>query len=358
MKSKWMQEQEARLRRQAREKAQQKQTKEETEETGDQECAKQKPATKASKPEIERKKSENCEPPVEQDGSDIEITDEQENKFQELMALYLKPWDDPDMLGFKFKENELWEWLMNKSRAMYDLIVFANDQVGEEGFKHVNREHFSLRLACVASDYFTARVRASWEATLAGVFVEMDANIPAMIATVFGQDESTIRKSLITVKEWDEIQNVVRRPLRDPNFVRDARGGNRRSEIDLSTDEKRAFVARVDALRPVWKYITKFFDNNEYESGCLRMLADSARFAEITRPCLPAPPADLLVDAFRRRGQTRGKTDRAGFLQSQRMPDELSPLAFALTQTAREMGLSEDYEARRKNYQAWGKATR
>lgn len=115
--------------------------------------------------------------------------------------------------------------------------------------------------------------------------------------------------------------------------TRDVRGGARRKPRQkVSAKNKRDFAARVDALRPVWRFIiTDFFEVNDYESWCESALPRDGRFKRLTEQT-GRPPASLIRKVFQRKRY---------FEDEEEMPRDLQPQAFAMEQAAGEMGLAE-----------------
>jgi hypothetical protein len=63
-----------------------------------------------------------------------------------------------------------------------------------------------------------------------------------------------------------------------------AHGGSRRKATQLkSPAELKELVQVIDDLRGPWEYVTKFFENNDYEAGCVEMIKVSSKFQHLSK---------------------------------------------------------------------------
>jgi hypothetical protein len=131
--------------------------------------------------------------------------------------------------------------------------------------------------------------------------------------------------------ELDEIRNRLE--------ITETRGGDR--SPDSGDDEKlKEFAQRVDAICSLWKIIIGHFDNGLYESECLTTLNENPDYKERIKITGKAPER-LLRKVFKRKQY---------FGDGKKMPANLQPLAFALSQAAEEAGLDSDKYETLKGY--------
>jgi hypothetical protein len=61
-------------------------------------------------------------------------------------------------------------------------------------------------------------------------------------------------------------------------------GGSRRKATQLkSPAELENLVLVIDQLRELWEYVTKFFENNDYEAECVEMIKASSKFQRLSK---------------------------------------------------------------------------
>jgi hypothetical protein len=81
-------------------------------------------------------------------------------------------------------------------------------------------------------------------------------------------------------------------------------GGSRRKATQLNSPaELNELVRVVDGLRGLWEYVTRFFEKNDYEAGCVEMIKASSEFKRLSKE-YPAPDA-LLKKVFKRKSFSR-----------------------------------------------------
>jgi hypothetical protein len=105
-------------------------------------------------------------------------------------------------------------------------------------------------------------------------------------------------------------------------------GANRQSEYAWDDEKYMQFARKVSNLRPLWDYITNFFQRERYDAGCsqaIKRLSEFERLSEEARDV----PEDLLRKVFRRKSESGPKN---------------TPLAFALEHARRECGIDYEYQ--------------
>ena len=100
-------------------------------------------------------------------------------------------------------------------------------------------------------------------------------------------------------------------------------GGSRRKATQLkSSAELKELVRVIDDLRKLWKYVTNFFENNNYEGGCVEMIKVSSEFKRLSKKY-------SVTDASLRKVYKR---------KSSRKP-ELEPLSLAIEHARHELNI-------------------
>jgi hypothetical protein len=101
------------------------------------------------------------------------------------------------------------------------------------------------------------------------------------------------------------------------------RGGDRKSEPEWREAETlKQYKRKVNELRPLWEFITKFYAENYDDEGWMNMLRESSHFKALSQDCHTIPP-ELLK---RLAGKGSDKRER-------------EPLALALEHARRELTL-------------------
>jgi hypothetical protein len=88
-------------------------------------------------------------------------------------------------------------------------------------------------------------------------------------------------------------------------------------------ENQRAFIAKVEELRPLWNFITAFFKEDHYDADCPKRLKVNSRFQDLSRACTKDFD-DLIRKVFDRKNKG-GKN--------------LWPKSFALQHAARELDI-------------------
>jgi hypothetical protein len=92
-----------------------------------------------------------------------------------------------------------------------------------------------------------------------------------------------------------------KRKIKKQFGIADKRGGKRWQRDYLATEnELRAFVNRVEELKPAWRMIKKWFRENEYEPSFIKDIQNQNRFKELTRNW-ERIPTDVLKLVFNRK---------------------------------------------------------
>src|SRR5262249_44287108 len=275
------------------------------------------------------------------------LRDEEWNRLEEICKGYGKD-SGPGCFAFTGSGQKIWDWLRDKYRALYDLMVFlvdksdGEDHSGEASIKDVDREVFARRMADAAGDYLTERFRDSWQAMVNGIVTEIDMNLDALMEMALGADfESRVKPNLITKKQWSEIWDRVRQETLNPKFVRDGRGGNRKSGAQLTETEWVAIVERKATLMPFWSSLISRFEKNDYENDVWDWIKNRPSFKE---QCAKynITSLDVLDDLVPQILSRKPYWEKE---ISGRMPEVLMPAAFALVHAAREMGVGGSYDA-------------
>src|SRR5215475_1593223 len=161
------------------------------------------------------------------DDQEASLTDEEQDRFDEIWQRFIKAPDDPTIVTFSCKGQEVTEWLRDKFRAVYDLLVFTGevhygkDFGGEATIKNVDREIFAVFITRFASSYFLKRMNDSANAFLKGVVTEIHESWPAFIEAAFGDNRAeSVKANLPTKGELMEIWQGIIRDHFDPKFVR------------------------------------------------------------------------------------------------------------------------------------------
>ena len=185
----------------------------------------------------------------------------------------------------------------------------------------------------------------SANAFLKGVVTEIHESWPAFIEAAFGDNRAeSVKANLPTKGELMEIWQGIIRDHFDPKFVRDGRGGDRRSASGLTEAERRAVTDRKAALKPFWTYLISQFEKLDYESDVWDWLKTRDQFKAqcATHGVTLMRILDSLIPDVLKRRPYWEKTVPGP------MPEPLMPASFALIHAAREMGIDGDYWALKK----------
>jgi len=282
------------------------------------------------------------------------VTDEQRKRYDEI---YNKMFADPAFLYDEYPPmpipDPMREWLLNKYRAAYDMAIWVTEIKGETVEEDSQkREEFAALLANIASARFQSRFAKALPATIQALIIDLDQMMPAFLKSVFeGADARNFKQALPTRKQVTDVWEAVIECVVDPRFIRDGRGGDRRSGAKLTEAERVAIVERKSTLTPFWSALINQFESNNYEDDVWEWIKTRKPFKEqcakysITSPHI----LNALVPQVLKRKTYWNKefTDR--------MPESLSPAAFALQHAALEMGVSDTYAALKKKVAQKGK---
>ncbi len=188
-----------------------------------------------------------------------------------------------------------------------------------------------MRIVEIMPDLIHTRIKECILEVSGEALVEAVDQLKGQLSFSFSMDrQRTLRKVFELIQE-------IKRQNRD--FPK--RGGARRNREHLKTEQEiAAFRERVGVLRQPWETAIRVFKNESYDAECLNMLKG--------RKDLTMLDQNLLKEAFLRRKQLKE--------QGKRIPQKLEPLAFALRQVAREMGIMStkkqefSFETLRKHY--------
>src|SRR5262249_38706242 len=128
--------------------------------------------------------------------------------------------------------------------------------------------------------YFIERMNASANAFLKGVVTEIHECWPAFLEAFKDNRKDSVKSKLPTKNKMTEIWHGIIQDHLDSKFVRDGRGGDRRSGSGLTEAERRAIADRKAALRPFWDRLISQFQNNDYESDVWDWVKDRPQFKE------------------------------------------------------------------------------
>jgi hypothetical protein len=131
--------------------------------------------------------------------------------------------------------------------------------------------------------------------------------------------EATLKYGPISAKRYDELTRIKLFGLQR----RGQGGANRKSKNFKTEDEIKQFASKTEELRPLWEYITAYFERNDYDAGCAESVRLQEHFRELSEPCLEVSN-DLLKDVFRRKSEGGEK---------------LWPIAFALKHACHELNI-------------------
>lgn len=114
----------------------------------------------------------------------------------------------------------------------------------------------------------------------------------------------------ISASRYDELTHI-------PLFASKRRGPggpNRKSKNFNEDEDFKQFFRKTEELRPLWRFITDYFERNDYDAGCAASVRMQERFKELSKTCINVPN-NLLKKIFERKASGGEK---------------LSPIAFAL----------------------------
>jgi hypothetical protein len=274
------------------------------------------------------------------DEQEVSLTDQEWARFEEIWQRWIKAPDNPKIVIFTWKGQEAAEWMLDKFRAAYDLIVLAGETYygkdfgGKGSVKDVDREMFAAVVGRVAFDFFVERMNASANAFLNGVVTEIHEYWPSFFETAFKGDQADIKSKLPTKSKMMEMWHGVIQDHLDSKLVRDGRGGDRRSGAGLTKEERRNVTARKTALMPFWKYLISELKHYDYEDDVWEWLKTGDRFK--ARCAEHSITSTRIIDSLIPDVLKRGTAPSP-------MPENLMPASFALIHAAREMDISGDY---------------
>ena len=104
-------------------------------------------------------------------------------------------------------------------------------------------------------------------------------------------------------------------------------GGDTRSKHVWSKDELKTFASVVQKSLPLWRFVFRYFQRNEYDQGCSKSIRHQQQFMRLSQECGEVP-SDLLERVFERRKKRGG---------------DWTPMAFALDHSRRSIGIKQDY---------------
>lgn len=190
-----------------------------------------------------------------------------------------------------------------------ETVRLLNEQIQNEV------DHDKVKAARRALEYVQKQEPFQWKA-FPGFRSRDDDSIatcPPVSASDL-RDEALERYRERLVRQYDITRGGAykadNRPRREPTH-------------DWKNEEnQRAFYAKVEELRPLWKFVLDYFVRNEYDSGCTRSIKEDSRFNQLSKGC--TVPDELLSTVFQRKSTRRS---------------ELWPLSFALKHAARELGI-------------------
>jgi len=210
---------------------------------------------------------------------EIDLTEEQWARFDELHARYLAVPKNEGMVRFVAEGKEIKEWLLNRYCALGELFRFLRESLDKNYQAKVGSERdaedvdivgWAFFVARYANGYFQQRLTASVNAALKGVVTEMYEAEPAIIEAALGQNtKEAVKPNLPSRADIRRIWLQIIDEHLDKALVKETRGGDRRSERTITNDEKKKLAERVDALLQMWRFIIEFFEGQEYEAGCL-----------------------------------------------------------------------------------------
>lgn len=126
------------------------------------------------------------------------------------------------------------------------------------------------------------------------------------------------------LRGFSELLEFESRPPDLP--YHDGRGGARKPSGYFRTlEDFIRFTNKVDELLPLWKEVTKYFERESYDAGCVNSVKNLAWFKSLSKDC-DRIPDDLLNRVFKR--QSDGG-------------DEFWPIAFAIEHACQELSIKK-----------------
>src|SRR5215813_10977414 len=182
------------------------------------------------------------------DLSESSLTQEDWVRFFQLQARYMAPPEDPSIVRFTGDGQKIAIWLLNRYRTLAEMFRFLRERldknyVAKEGadrdLEDVSIEIWANIVARYANGYLQQRLTASVNAALKGVITEMYEAEPAIIEAALGQNtKEAVNPNLPSRADIRRIWSQIIDEHLDKAFVRENRGGDRRSERTITEDEK------------------------------------------------------------------------------------------------------------------------
>lgn len=238
--------------------------------------------------------------------------------------------------------------LFARFAALYKLFELLEWDVNQ-----VHPEDFIERLIRFSRAYLEKHLQPAIHGAIRMVFNSLYTQMPGVLAVMSGMEEAEVKSRFFATRAdlRTDLNEIFQEAL-DGLPQRDGRGGDRRSTSQLSKEDRIKLAARKASLLPLWSYLIAKFEKAEYEHDSWEWVRKRTRFQELCITCSVtwSPTLDALAGDILKRRPYWDQT------KSERMPESLSPAAFALRHAALEMGVQDKYEVLKKRLPRKGSA--
>lgn len=178
---------------------------------------------------------------------------------------------------------------------------------------------------------------------------QLEKRIPEALRRIVSEVEEQ------TICEVDGIPSDLFREMfgsPDGEIARSKRkrgGARKRKGVVLQTDEECAeFAKLVDNLRPLWKYLTDFFEREGYDLDSQEAVKLTPKYKTLSSSCKEIPQRLINEARLREVHKDRG----------QKIPREIQPQGLAFKHAAHELGFAHKYkyDTLKKRYERGNRA--